>query len=69
LSPRRQSTSRALRATATETLPHKSVELEVRISRLEIVLSHLKEAHDLLVKRHVAMQAQLDHLEARLTRP
>ena len=43
----------------------KSVELEQRVSRLELQLQHIEDVMDLQTKRLVAVQAQLDHLIAR----
>ena len=53
------------RATADE-VP-KSWELEQRVARLELRIKDLQAALDLQTKRNVAMQAQFDHLLARLS--
>jgi hypothetical protein len=45
-----------------------NVELELRVSRVEILLKDVRVAIEALNKRAVAMQAQLDHLDARLGR-
>jgi len=64
LRSRRQSTLRsARRAMASEF--SKSVELEQRVSRVELRLQHIEDVMDLQTKRLVAVQAQLDHLIAR----
>jgi chaperonin cofactor prefoldin len=46
----------------------KSLELETRVSRLEILVNDLRNAMDLLNKRTNAIQAQLDHLDGRIGR-
>jgi hypothetical protein len=46
----------------------KSIELETRVGRLEVLLRDIREAVDLLNKRGAAVQAQLDHLNARVGR-
>lgn len=46
----------------------KSVELETRVSRLEVLLTDLRDAMDVLTKRTIAMQAQLDHHDGRIGR-
>jgi len=48
------------RDTASE-LP-KSIELETRVARLELGIEDLRGAVDVLGRRMVAIQAQLDHL-------
>ena len=53
------------RATADE-VP-KSWELEQRVARLEIRIKDLQAALDLQTKRNIALQAQFDHLLARLS--
>jgi uncharacterized coiled-coil protein SlyX len=53
-------------ATACE-MP-KSVELEVRVSRLELLINDMRDAVEVVAKRTAAIQAQLDHLDARLRR-
>jgi uncharacterized coiled-coil protein SlyX len=63
---RRQSTIRAFRAAAHE-VPPKSIELEQRISRLELLVDGLAKTIATQSTRISAMQAQLDHLTAKLT--
>jgi uncharacterized coiled-coil protein SlyX len=46
----------------------KSVELEVRVSRLELLINDMRDAVEVVAKRTAAIQAQLDHLDARLRR-
>ncbi len=46
----------------------KSVELEFRVSRIEGDMKDLREMLEVLTKRVVALQAQMDHLLARLDR-
>ena len=62
--PRRQSTIRRQRLTARDY--SKSIELENRVGRLEIYARDLRESISVLGKSLAALQAQLDHLEARL---
>jgi hypothetical protein len=45
----------------------KSWELEQRVARLEIQIRDVQSALNLQAKRTIAMQAQLDHLIARLS--
>jgi uncharacterized coiled-coil protein SlyX len=63
---RRRSTINAFRATAHE-VPPKSIELEQRISRLELLVEELVHSAERQTTRISAMQAQLDHLTAKLT--
>jgi hypothetical protein len=60
VSERRRVTIPPSRDTGSE-LP-KSIELETRVARLEFGLEDLRRAVDVLTRRMVAMQAQLDHL-------
>jgi hypothetical protein len=53
------------RATADE-VP-KSWELEQRVARLELRIKEMQASLDLQAKRNVALQAQFDHLLARLS--
>ena len=53
------------RATADE-VP-KSWELEQRVARLELRIRDMQAALDLQTTRSIALQAQLDHLIARLS--
>jgi hypothetical protein len=64
LTPRRLSSVPQLRDTAAE-LP-KSIELEQRIGRIELKLKELLQQLELQTKRSAALQAQVDHLAARL---
>jgi uncharacterized coiled-coil protein SlyX len=47
-------------------VPPKSIELETRIARLELVLTDLRRTMEVLTKRTAALQAELDHLSAKL---
>jgi hypothetical protein len=47
----------------------KSIELEIRVGRLEVLLKDMRDAMELLNKRAAAIQAQLDHFNARVGRP
>jgi hypothetical protein len=42
--------------------------LEARVGRIEVLFNDLREAIEVLTKRTVAIQAQLDHLAARIGR-
>ena len=64
--PRRRSTLKPTRFTAAECPQPKSLELENRVARLEILMKDMRAAFDALHKRTVALQAQLDHIAARL---
>jgi hypothetical protein len=64
LTPRRHSTVPPTRDTAAEV--SKSLELEQRIARIEIQVNELLVRLELQSKRSVALQAQVDHLLARL---
>jgi hypothetical protein len=66
LTSRRQSSIRTRTAVARDV--SKSVELEQRISRLEMRIRDLQGTLELQSKRAIALQAQLDHLMARLFR-
>jgi uncharacterized coiled-coil protein SlyX len=44
------------------------VELEVRIARVELTVKAIHEAVDVVMRRLAALQAQLDHLAARVER-
>jgi hypothetical protein len=46
----------------------KSIELEQRLARIELALKELNERTDRLHTRNIALQAQLDHLAAKLSR-
>jgi uncharacterized coiled-coil protein SlyX len=61
---RRLSTLRGTPATASE-VP-KSVELEHRIARLEMLVKGLREDLAVRQRKEAAIQAQLDHLTARI---
>ena len=60
----RRSTVSLPRALARE-VP-KSVELELRLARLELQVKDLTERLDIQTNRSAALQAQVDHLLARL---
>jgi hypothetical protein len=45
----------------------KSWELEQRVARLELRIKEMQASLDLQAKRNVALQAQFDHLLARLS--
>jgi hypothetical protein len=64
VSARRRSTLKPVRANANEL--SKSLELEQRIARVELSSKVLREAIDDLSKRIAALQAQLDHLLAKI---
>jgi hypothetical protein len=67
LSGRRSSSIHSRRYTAGELpVPPKSIELETRIARLELVLTDLRRTMEVLTKRTAALQAELDHLSAKL---
>jgi uncharacterized coiled-coil protein SlyX len=57
-----------IRSTAAEFPQAKSLELETRVARLEILMKDMCAAYDELHRRMVAIQAQLDHIAARLIR-
>ena len=64
--PKRETTIPVFsRATADE-VP-KSWELEQRVARLELRIKDLQATLDLQNKRNIALQAQFDHLLARLS--
>ena len=46
----------------------KSLELEQRVGRLEVNVAALRDLANLLTKQIAALQAQLDHLAAKLGR-
>jgi hypothetical protein len=64
VSARRRSTLKPVRASASEF--SKSLELEQRIARVELSSRILRDAVDDLTKRTAALQAQLDHLLAKI---
>ena len=64
---RRRWSIRPVRATALEAAS-KGLELETRIGRLEHILKDIRQAVDLLTKRAAAIQAEIDHLSARVGR-
>jgi len=64
--PRRRSTVRVTRAVAAEFRPVKSLELESRVARLEILVVQLRDAQELTNKRLLALQARLDHVASRM---
>jgi len=66
--PRRRSTLKPIRSTGAEFPKPKSLELETRVARLEILMKDLGAAYDELHRRMVAIQAHLDHIAAALIR-
>jgi hypothetical protein len=48
--------------------PPKSIELEIRLGRLEIVVREMSAANEQLKRHMTAIQAQLDHMAARMDR-
>jgi hypothetical protein len=64
LAERRHFTLRPLREMATDA--QKSAELESRIGRLELLTKALQEELAIRQRREIAMQAELDHLWARM---
>lgn len=64
---RRRFTTQMPRSLASEFSPPKTVELEIRVARLELALDDAKDKIDLMNKRMIALQAQFDHFMARLT--
>lgn len=67
--PRRQFTGKPTRSTAADEFPqhYKSVELENRVARLEMLITDLRLVCDEQRRISVALRAQLDHLMARVT--
>jgi uncharacterized coiled-coil protein SlyX len=63
-SPRRHYTIPRVRGTASEA--GKSLELETRVARTELVARELHETLTVLERRMQALQAQLDYIVARL---
>jgi hypothetical protein len=69
-SRRRQSTLRVRRHLAADASPvalEKTIELERRLSRLEVSQQEIVERLTVLLKRTTALQAQLDHLSTKFT--
>ena len=67
LPSRRRSTVPPPPATASDiSIAPKSLELEQRIARVEAWAEELQQTVDILLKRITAMQAQIDHLSARV---
>jgi hypothetical protein len=64
----RRSTIRQPHRAEERTNPSKALELETRIARLEITVRGVTAALEVLGKRTTAIQAQLDHLTARIGR-
>jgi hypothetical protein len=62
---RRNSTIPSIRTIAIG-IP-KSLELEQRVARVELLIQRLQTALDLQAKLTIALQAQLDHIDARLS--
>lgn len=63
---RRQTTIPTLVRATADQMP-KSVELEQRIARVELLLRDLQIALEVQTNRTIAIQAQLDHIDARLS--
>jgi hypothetical protein len=65
---RRRSTIRPVRESASEvSSAPKTFELEQRISRVEIRCQEILDAVNALKLRNITLQAQLDHVIAKLT--
>jgi hypothetical protein len=58
--PRRSSAVKPTRTTANDFPQSKSLDLENRVARLEILMKDMRAAYDELHRRMVAIQAQLD---------
>jgi len=68
LPTRRISSIHSGRASAHEvSSAPKTVELEIRVARLELLHRETKDALETLSKRTIALKAQLDHLLAKLS--
>ena len=63
---RRYSAIKLTRDIAAELRPFKSLELESRVARLELVVERLRDAQGVTNERLVALQARLDHIAGRL---
>ncbi|HMF95425.1 MAG TPA: hypothetical protein VKE96_14080 [Vicinamibacterales bacterium] len=69
MASRRTSTVSRTRYSASDTgAALKTIELETRVARVELALTQLEDAVNLLTRRFVALQAHLDHLAARVGR-
>ena len=68
-SSRRLSTTKDRKSTAQDNTPQfaKSIELERRVSRLELQHVEVMEALAVLMQKVTALRAQLDHLAAKIT--
>jgi uncharacterized coiled-coil protein SlyX len=62
---RRRSTLPRIAITASDV--SKSVELETRVGRVEVTIKQLGETVATIERRMFAIQAQLDHIAARLS--
>jgi hypothetical protein len=67
LSSRRQSTTSAKPATASDFPQPKSLELEQRLARLEVLVRELVDKVNHLTARTITLQAHVDHIDARLS--
>jgi hypothetical protein len=66
LRSRRRSSIKQPRASASEFFLPKSFELEQRLARLEVALKDTRAMCEALTKQVAALQAQSDHLAARV---
>jgi hypothetical protein len=64
--PRRHSTIKPIPVTADDFSDLKSLELEQRLARIEVLMESLRTAMDVLMKRTTSLQAEVDHLSARI---
>jgi hypothetical protein len=64
--PRRHSTIKSIPVTADDFSDLKSLELEQRLGRIELLMDDIRGALDTLMKRTSSLQAQVDHLSARI---
>jgi hypothetical protein len=63
---RRRSTITSTRDIAAELRPVKSLELETRVARLEMLIEQVRDTQNVTSKRLFALQARLDHIASRL---
>jgi hypothetical protein len=68
LASRRHTTVHDDRTRAHDAGVPKTVEIELRVARAELVLQELRLTIETLAKRVIAVQAQLDHVMARFDR-
>jgi hypothetical protein len=67
--PRRHSLIKPIPVTADDFSDLKSLELEQRLARIELLIGDIRNAIVLMQKRTISLQAQLDHLSARIEVP